>query len=218
NVTARTTEAAARVYADVARAIAWRQRELADPAGTSMVSAVDHEGTMVTIVHSNSYPRFGSGLVVEGYDLILANRAGRGFSADPDHPNFPAAGRRPATTLHAWAIRKPDGARLLGATPGGANQMPWNAQTLARLATGEADIGRLIVAPRWEWRPDDDSIRVEDGFSDSEVELLRSSAGKLDFADRWATHSAMQIIAVDASGTVRTAAADPRTVGAALAF
>lgn len=209
---------AAAVYADVVAAIAWQRRELADPSGTSMVSAVDADATMVTIVHSNSYPRFGSGLIVDQYDLILANRAGRGFSAEPGHPNFPVAGRRPATTLHAWALAGPGRCRLQGATPGGANQMPWNAQTLARVIGGELDIGRLIAAPRWEWNPVDDSISVEAGFSDAEIEVLRACAQRTQQVERWAMHSAMQIIAVDPDRSIVAAAADPRTVGAALAF
>lgn len=206
------------VHADVMAAIEWRRRELADPSGTSMVSAADEHGTLVTIVHSNSYPRFGSGLIVEQYDLILANRAGRGFSAEPGHPNFPVAGRRPATTLHAWAVAGPGCLRLQGATPGGANQMPWNAQTLARLIGGESDIGRLIAAPRWEWHPADGSTSVEAGFDEAEIELLHSCAKRARQVGRWAMHSAMQIIAIDADRLIVAAAADPRTVGAALAF
>ncbi|WP_138380393.1 gamma-glutamyltransferase [Luteithermobacter gelatinilyticus] len=217
-VTPSTEYAAAAVYAGVMKAIAWQRRELADPSGTSMVSAVDQDGTMVTIVHSNSYPRFGSGLIVHDYDLILSNRAGRGYSSDPAHPNFPVAGRRPATTLHAWAVQKKDQTRLLGATPGGANQMPWNAQTLARLLTGQEDIGRLIVAPRWEWIPADDSLVVEDGFTAGEMALLRSQASRLEEVELWATSSAMQIIAADGDGLCVSAAADPRTVGSVMAF
>jgi gamma-glutamyltranspeptidase/glutathione hydrolase len=209
---------AAAVHAEIMEALQWQRSALADPNGTSMVSAVDDAGTMVTIVHSNSYPRFGSGLIVDRYDLILANRAGRGFSTQPGHPNFPAAGRRPATTLHAWAVAGPEGARLQGATPGGANQMPWNAQTLARMIAGERDIGRLIVAPRWEWVPADDSVTVESGFEAGELEQLRSTAQSVTQVERWALHSAMQIVGVDADEAVVRAAADPRTVGAALAF
>ena len=111
-----------------------RRTALAEPvraSGTSIVSAADRDGNAVVVVHSNSYPRYGSGLVVGDYDLVLANRAGRGFTPEPGHPNFPAAGRRPATTLHAWAIAGADGRpTLLGGTPGGDNQMPWNAQLL----------------------------------------------------------------------------------------
>ena len=218
NIHEKTVHPAIAVYEDVMTALQWQRRELADPSGTSMVSAVDETGTMVTIVHSNSYPRFGSGLIVNRYDLILANRAGRGFSTQPGHPNFPVAGRRPATTLHAWAVANPDGTRLQGATPGGANQMPWNAQTLARMVGGEMDVGRLIVAPRWEWVPRDDSTIVEAGFEAAEVDLLRTSAKGVAQVEQWGLHSAMQILAIDPDKAVKRAAADPRTVGLGLAF
>ena len=206
------------VHGDVMQALKWQRGELADPSGTSMVSAADMEGTLVTIVHSNSYPRFGSGLVAEPYDLILANRAGRGFSDQPGHPNFPAPGRRPATTLHAWAVSGPGRIRWQGATPGGDNQMPWNAQTLARMAVGGADIGQLILSPRWQWHPADDSLTVEAGFKAAELELLRSFASRLHKVEQWAIRSAMQIVTSDADKGIVSAAADPRTVGAALAF
>ena len=62
-----------------------------------MVSAADRDGTVVTVVHSNSFPRFGSGIVVPGYDLVLANRAGRGFDPHTGAPELP--GTR-ATACH----------------------------------------------------------------------------------------------------------------------
>lgn len=206
------------IHKHIMAAIAWRQLALADCGGTSMVSAIDAEGTMVTIVHSNSWPRFGSGLIADKFDLILANRAGRGFSSDPRHPNFPHPGRRPATTLHAWATICHGGMRMQGATPGGANQMVWNAQTLARLAAGEMDIGQLVVAPRWEWLPVDNALRVEDGFSDREMAFLESAAPRVEMTGRWGNASAMQIVADDVEMRRMAAATDPRTVGAALAF
>lgn len=206
------------VHGRVMEALAWQRRELADRSGTSMVSAADADGIMVSIVHSNSFPRYGSGLVAEPFDLILANRAGRGFSDQPDHPNFPVAGRRPATTLHAWALAGPGRRRWQGATPGGDNQMPWNAQTLARIAAGETDIGRLIVAPRWQWNPTDDSLTVEAGFEDAELNLLHSYGVRVVPVAGWGIRSAMQILALDLDSRIVSAAADPRTVGAALAF
>jgi len=209
---------AATIHKHIMAAIAWSEQALADHSGTSMVSAVDADGTMVTIVHSNSYPRFGSGLIVRKFDLILANRAGRGFSSDPRHPNFPHAGRRPATTLHAWATRCPGGVRIQGATPGGANQMLWNAQTLARLAAGETDIGQLVAAPRWEWLPADNALRVEAGFTNHELAFLKAAAPRIELTGRWGSASAMQIISDDVELRRLAAAADPRTVGSALAY
>ena len=79
-------------YRRVLAAIAQQRDVLADPSGTSIVSAADRDGNAVVVVHSNSYPRYGSGLVVADYDLVLANRAGRGFNPDPGHANFPIAG------------------------------------------------------------------------------------------------------------------------------
>ena len=116
----------------------------------------------------------------------------------------------------AWAVGLADGTRLLGATPGGANQMPWNAQTLARIAAGESDPGRLIAAPRWEWRPADDGVIVEDGFGPEAMGGF-ALAPSLHTVPRWAMRSAMQIVRVGADGA-GSIAADPRTVGAALAL
>lgn len=202
------------VYRRVMGAIGVRRATLSDPSGTSIVSAADREGNAVVVIHSNSYPRFGSGIVVDGYDLVLANRAGRGFSGDPSHPNFPVAGRRPATTLHAWAVGGDDGRpMLLGGTPGGENQMPWNAQLLQQVVDGERHPGRLVTSPRWEWLPDDDGVRVEEGL---EAGTLTAVAPRVATAARWGLPSAQQVIAVPVPGAAVVGAADPRTVGAAV--
>lgn len=200
------------VVAAVAAAIEARKLSMFDPSGTSMVSAVDQDGTMVTIVHSNSFPQFGSGLIVDDFDLILANRAGRGFTTEPGHPNFPAPQRRPVTTLHAWALGTPDGARFVGGTPGGANQMPWNAQTLAQLV-GNSDIdlaavAASVVGPRWQYDKSG-GFAIEAGFEASDDAALRSALGDVRDVDRWGLRSAMQI--VGEQDGVKMAVGDPRT-------
>ncbi len=213
----RANPSPAEVHAEVMRAIAERRSSLADPSGTSMVSAADAEGNVVVVVHSNSFPRFGSGIVVSGYDLVLANRAGRGFTPEPGDPNFPTAGRRPATTLHAWAVAGVDGLpRFMGATPGGANQMPWNAQTLARIARGELHPGVLVASPIWEWLPDDDGLRIEEGFEPDEADSLRAAVHRTIDAPRWGCKSAQQVVRIPRGPEPWMAAADPRTVGLAL--
>ena len=197
-------------------AIAQQHDTLADPSGTSIVSAADKDGNAVVVVHSNSYPRYGSGLVVADYDLVLANRAGRGFNPDPGHPNFPVAGRRPATTLHAWMTTTDDGAAFLGGTPGGDNQVPWNAQLLQGIIDGETAPGALVTAPRWEWSPADDGVRIEAGFEEPAATELAETAPRAARIGRWALPCAQQVIAVPVAGEAIVGAADPRTVGCAL--
>jgi gamma-glutamyltranspeptidase/glutathione hydrolase len=210
-------ESPASVYRRVSAAIERRFERVAEAAGTSMVSAVDADGTSVTVVHSNSYPRFGSGIVVRDFDLVLANRAGRGFTPEPGHPNFPVPGRRPVTTLHAWAVAGDDGLpRFLGGTPGGDNQLPWNAQTLAQIVSGVTDPGELVVSPRWERTPRDGGVRAEAGLSSTDVDELRDAAGRLAEIDLWALRCAQQVVVVPRPGEAVVGAADPRTVGASL--
>jgi len=210
------------VWRLVLEAIARQRSTLSDPAqaeGTSAVSAIDDDGNAIVVVHSNSYPRFGSGIVVEELGLVLNNRAGRGFTPVPGHPNFPAAGRRPATTLHAWAAGEVGGRpALVGATPGGVNQMPWNAQLLADVVAGERRPGVLVTAPRWEWLPAGDGIVVEADLDEAATELLLAAVtGERRRVGRWGLRSAYQVALVPRPGLALEAAADPRTGGAAVA-
>ncbi len=202
-------------YSRFIAAMRANREALADPSGTSMISAADASGTVVTVIHSNSYPRFGSGLIVGEFDLILNNRAGRGFTPIVGHPNYPVAGRRPATTLHAWAMRLDDDDFFSGATPGGANQVPWNVQTIGQIIAGEREPGVLVTSPRWEWLPDDDGVRLEGGFDDARLEDMASVAPRVVRSARWATRAAQQVIRLR-TGAVVAGAADPRTVGAAI--
>ena len=191
---------------------------LGDISGTSIVSAVDSSGTAVVVIHSNSYPRFGSGLIVSEYDLVLANRSGRGFNTEPGHPNFPIEGRRPSTTLHAWAVSaQNDERRYVGGTPGGVNQVPWNLQSLSQVAAGEAEPGRMVTAPRWDWNPIGDTVRFEEGMSDENAAALAASAPSSKRISSLAMRSAQQVIAYGVADNRRiVGAADPRTVGLAL--
>lgn len=191
---------------------------LGDPAptGTSMVSAADADGNAVVVVHSNSFPRFGSGLVVDGYDLILNNRAGRGFVAEPGHPGSPVAGRRPPTTLHAWAAGEASGATpsLLGATPGGINQVPWNLQMVESLLRGQSSPGHLVTEPRWEWLNDPSGVRLEEGLGDAAFQAFEEIEDRVLGAAAWSLRSAQQVVRVPRVSEAREAAVDPRTGGA----
>jgi gamma-glutamyltranspeptidase/glutathione hydrolase len=182
-------------------------------SGTSVVTAADAAGNAIVLVHSNSYQRYGSGVVVAPYGLVLSNRAGRGFSSDPSHPNFCSEGCRPATTLHAWAVGHENraGVALMGATPGGENQMRWNAQVLADVITGCEDPGSLVCRPHWG--AFDATIRIEESHELVKSGLLREGYRTEVVAD-YSLRSAQQVVRLGPSGGV-VAGADPRTQAAA---
>jgi gamma-glutamyltranspeptidase / glutathione hydrolase len=157
-------------------------------------------------VHSNSFPRFGSGVVLED-GLVLNNRPGRGFDLDapPGSPAAPAAGRTPPTTLHAWAVQRPGGL-VMGATPGGINQLPWNLQTVTEWLSG-GSVGDLVCAPRWALN-EQDVLAVEEGAS------VPDGATRVA-APPFSHRSAQQVLDLP-DDELPTAAADPRVAACAL--
>lgn len=181
---------------------------LASDGGTSVVTAADSEGNAVVLVHSNSFPRFGSGVVLDD-GLVLNNRPGRGFDleAPASAANGPAPGRVPQTTLHAWALRRGE-ELLMGATPGGVNQLPWNAQTLLDLHSG-ASIAEAVSNPRWAL-DDADELTAEAGVG------LPAGTSGLRSVGPSHHRSVEQIIRLPTAGLLE-AAADPRCAARALA-
>ncbi len=106
------------------------------------------------------------------------------------------------TTLHAWAIEKRD-VTLLGATPGGDNQMPWNLQAVLACVAGDDDLGRVVVEPRW----------AMDGGGQVVCEADHPFADRdgIDVAPPLSLRSAEQILRLAADERDVQAVADPRT-------
>lgn len=177
--------------------------------GTSVVTAADDEGNRVVIVHSNSFPQYGAGVVVEAYDLVLNNRPGRGFAIDADegHWNAPDPLAVPATTLNAWHMKTAE-ADFWGGTPGGENQAPWNCQVIAALLEG-CGLSAAIERPKWGLAKSGNVVCEED-------HPLRSSIGG-DTAPPLGLRSALQVLRIGPDSSI-TAAADPRTQAAARAL
>lgn len=91
--------------------------------------------------------------------------------------------------------------------------MPWNAQTLTRLLRG-AGPADAIVAPRWEWLPATDGLRIEDGFADEARVGLAGAGIEIEDVPRWTLRSAMQILDDPGADGLVVGAVDPRTQGA----
>lgn len=178
--------------------------------GTSVIAAADADGNAVVLVHSNSFQHYGSGLVVEDLGLVLNNRPGRGFdlAAPPNAANAPAAGRTPLVTLHAWAIERGD-QTFAGATPGGANQMPWNLQTIVALLDGNAPADS-VLAPRFALGADDKLI--------CEHDHPLATAAETSVVPDLSLGSVTQILSLRRGEAESDVVADPRTGARACAM
>jgi gamma-glutamyltranspeptidase/glutathione hydrolase len=197
----RTGQAGATVVADLRSAA--RQGGLdARDAGTSVVTAADDEGNVVVVVHSNSFPRFGSGVVLSN-GLVLNNRPGRGFDLHgaAGSPNAPAPGKTPPTTLHAWALQDAQGTTF-GATPGGVNQLPWNVQTVSELLRGKT-LAEVVTNPRWAVDDAGGHLAEPGAGIDAAVHAPRPVAA-------FGLRSVQQLMRIGDDGGLE-AAADPRT-------
>jgi gamma-glutamyltranspeptidase/glutathione hydrolase len=186
---------------------AQRRGRLATDDGTSVVSAADDDGNAVIVLHSNSFPQFASGIVLDN-GLILNNRPGRGFDLDapPEAGNAPHAGRVPTTTLHAWLLER-GGETILGATPGGVNQLPWNAQSVTELVAGSTPLD-TVTSPRWGLDAKD-VLSAEEGAKTGDLAVDKH-------LPPLSLRAAQQMIRLSDNG-LHQAAADPRTGCLALA-
>lgn len=204
------------IPAVIAAARARREKagDIDGDGGTSVVTAADDLGNAIVLVHSVSHPTFGSGIVVPEYDFVLSNRAGRGFTNEPGHPNAPAVGRRPMTTLHAWMLERGT-ERYFGATSGGEQQMPWSAQVVSRLIGGKSQ-PLAVLSPLWAVDPGTEAPKAEADASHSwgtPAMALRSSTR----VPEWGLASGIQVLHVDDNEPM-TVVSDIRSVGGVAAL
>ena len=81
--------------------------------------------------------------------MILNNRL-TGFNLDPASPNFIAPGKRPAHTLQAFTVTRPDGSlKYVGGTPGANVQVQTNFQRVTGLIDEGMSVQEVAEAPRW---------------------------------------------------------------------
>ena len=215
----RPVRSQADVYRATLAAIAARRATLADPTGTSMVSAVDADGNAVVVVHSNSYPRFGSGIVVPGYDLCLAEPGRPRVHRRGRPPQLPR--RRPPPRDHAARVggrrRLGRGAvprRHAGRREPDAVEHPDARPDRRRLrrAGPARDVAPVGVAAGGRRRPH--RARLRRRRRRARCDRPRRERPTIH---RWGLKSAQQVVRLARPGEAVVGAADPRTVGAAVA-
>jgi gamma-glutamyltranspeptidase/glutathione hydrolase len=132
---------------------------------TTYFCAADGAGNCVSWIHSLSNA-FGSGYIASGTGVLFNNRAGRGFSLTPGHPNEIAPGKRTMHTLNCYLATRDGQPVITGGTPGGDHQPQCNLQVLTNLIDFAMDPQAAVEASRWWSFPGTDPATV-----DREMEL-----------------------------------------------
>jgi gamma-glutamyltranspeptidase/glutathione hydrolase len=161
-----TAELVSKQFADVRRKEIDPDRAVAEVLGgdvhgdTTSFVVVDGAGNAVSFIHSLS-AAWGAGVVAEGTGILMNNRAGRGFSLVPGHPNVVAPGKRTMHTLLTYLVTDASGAlEIVGNTPGGDGQPQWNAQVLVSLLDHAMTPAEAVSAPRWMAVPGTDPVTL----------------------------------------------------------
>jgi gamma-glutamyltranspeptidase/glutathione hydrolase len=113
---------------------------------TIYLSAVDKDGNIVSFIQSLS-GAFGSGVVVEGFGLLLQNR-GALFLLDPDSPDVLAPRKRPFHTIIPGFMQKGD-VHIGFGIMGGLNQPQAHAQFVSNIVDYGMNLQAALEAPRF---------------------------------------------------------------------
>ena len=187
---------------------------------TTYFCVADAQGNAVSFIHSLSL-YFGSGFVAGDTGILLNDRVGRGFYLEEGHPNVVAPGKRTINTIQTWMALKEGVPVLVGGTPGGDRQPPWNAQVISNVLDFGMGVQEAAEAPRWNNFPGSDpatveqpyQLRLEAGIGQETAAELERRGHRVAPMTPNETPGAVQIIAIDPVTGVRTGGSDPRADG-----
>jgi gamma-glutamyltranspeptidase/glutathione hydrolase len=190
---------------------------------TTYFCVADGTGNCVSWIHSLSNA-FGSCYIAEGTGVLFNNRAGRGFSLEPGHPNEIAPGKRTMHTLNCYLVTQNGQPVIIGGTPGGDFQPQGNVQILTNLLDFGLDPQAAIEAPRWWSFPGTDpatidralELRVEAEMPDATVQTLEAMGHRVVRRPPGVYDGKMQLIVRDPQRGVLRGASDPRGDGHAV--
>jgi gamma-glutamyltranspeptidase/glutathione hydrolase len=187
---------------------------------TTYFCVADGAGNCVSWIHSLSNA-FGSGYIAAGTGVLFNNRAGRGFSLVPGHPNEIAPGKRTMHTLNCYMATRDGQPVIVGGTPGGDHQPQCNLQILTNLIDFDMDPQAAVEAPRWWSFPGTDpatldremELRVEAEMPEATVRGLEALGHRVVPRRPRVYDGKVQLIIRDPQRGVLMGASDPRGDG-----
>ena len=192
---------------------------------TTYFCVVDGDGNAASWIHSLSNG-FGSGVVAPGTGVLFNNRAGRGFSLEPDHPNVIAPGKRTMHTLNCYLTTVGGEVAIVGGTPGGDFQPQCGIQILTNLIDGGLQPQDAVESPRWFSFPGTDPVtinragelRLEVGMPEDTIRDLRRMGHNVVQNPLGSYNGVVQLIVRDRRNGVLAGASDPRGDGEAVGY
>jgi gamma-glutamyltranspeptidase / glutathione hydrolase len=177
---------------------------------TTHVDVVDRHGNLVSATPSGAWAQ--SSPMLPGLGFCLGTR-GQMFHVRRGHPNAPAPGKRPRTTLTPSLAELKDGRWLVFGTPGGDCQDQWTLLLFLALADAGLDPQAACDAPLLkvahlpnsfhprEARPG--SVELEEGWPEEIVQGLRERGHGVTVGP--ATQGRCSVIEVRTDGTLTAA-------------
>ena len=192
---------------------------------TTYFCVADGEGNCVSWIHSLSNA-FGSGFVAEGTGVLFNNRAGRGFSLAPGHPNIIAPGKRTMHTLNCYMALKDGKPAIIGGTPGGDFQAQCGLQIMTDLLDFGMAPQETVEAPGWWSFPGTDpasidtpmELRTEPGMPEDTLQGLERLGHKVARRRPGIHDGKTQLIVRNLESGVLMGASNPRGDGHAAAW
>ncbi|MGE3536717.1 MAG: gamma-glutamyltransferase [Candidatus Tectimicrobiota bacterium] len=189
---------------------------------TTYFCVADGAGNGISWIHSHSNS-FGSGYVAEGTGVLFNNRAGRGFSLQPGHPNEIVPGKRTMHTLNCYLATRDGQPVLIGGSPGGDHQPQCGLQILTNLIDFGMDPQEAVEAPRWWSFPGTDpatierdmELRVEAEMPEATVRGLEALGHRVVRRQPGVYDGKVQLIIRDPQRGILMGASDPRGDGQA---
>lgn len=175
-----------------------------------VVADKDHNVVSWTATHGNA---FGAQVAIEGLGLVLGHGMSR-FAFDRNHPNFPAAGKRPQHNMAPMVILQEDKPYVGLGMVGGTRIVTVTAQVAANLIDFATPPEEAVNAPRFhtEGAP---SIQVTSEMPARVVDELRQRGRRVTIAD--SLGGGVNVVRIDPESSEPTAAASQGSTGA-LAF
>jgi gamma-glutamyltranspeptidase/glutathione hydrolase len=171
---------------DPTRATPWTDALSAVPpregSNTTHFSVVDGAGNAVSNTYTLNYS-YGLGLVAEGTGVLLNNELDD-FTAAPGasnayglvgfEANLPGPGKRPLSSMSPTIVLKDNKPVVVTGTPGGSRIISTVLQVIVNVIDHHMDVAAAVAAPRLhhQWLPDE--VRVERGFAEETLALLRA--------------------------------------------